>query len=644
MKRANKILLVDDEERFANSLLTILNHYGYETSTVLSGTRAVQVLEKESFDLMLLDVNLPDINGCDILDFVVSSNIHTTVVMLTGLNTVELAVRAMKLGAYDFLNKPINHEQLLKTIDKAIQHRNLKRELESSEMKFKVLADACTEGVVLHDNGKLADANNQFHKLFGYTKADLNAGLLYADLLSGRSHFTPQIESSSSLVRHEMYCLRKDGTTFPAEVCCKIIHIMNRPWKICTFKDLTERISIEKERLDLQKRIGKIDKLQSLGIMAGAVAHDLNNILVGIVSFPEILLCQIDPSDKVYAGIKQIQEAGKRAAAVVADLLLLARGSNFTTSPGNLNDIISTHLTSIEYQFIKARHPNISVQTDLQDNLHNVNCSFPHIHKILLNLINNALEASHANGNILISTKNCMYAPPPDSPESAASEAREHVLLAITDSGSGIAESDIERIFDPFFTTKKTGKSGTGLGLSIVWNVVRQHDGWVEAKNTSHGASFHVYLPADITSGESNSLESVLKLQTGNGEKILLVDDQESQNQIISIMLNKLGYTTHAVTSGEASLEYLRQRSADLVILDMKMGDGLNGRQTYEKILQIHPNQKGIVLSGYSDSEEIKRAMGLGISFCLEKPVTMAVLSAAVKHALRSPAKSSAYY
>lgn len=454
-------------------------------------------------------------------------------------------------------------------------------------MKFKALSDACTEGVVLHDNGRVADANSQFFNLFGYSKADIEAGIRYTDLLSGQSHRYLPSDKGSIFDRYELYCLRKNGTTFPAEVCCKMVHIMNRPWTISTFKDLTERITIEKERLDLQKRIGKIDKLQSLGMMAGAVAHDLNNILVGVVTYPETLLCQLAPSNPLHAGIKQIQESGKRAAAVVSDLLLLARGGNFATTLGNLNDIVNTHLQSIEFQVLQSRHPGVVVQTDLQGVLHNVKCSFPHIHKILLNLINNALEASGAEGSILVSTRNCLYCPP-DTTAGAATEASDYVLLSITDSGPGIPESDIERIFDPFFTTKKNGKSGTGLGLSIVWNVVRQHNGWVEAKNTGHGASFQIYLPAAVNAPETSSLESILKLQPGNGEKILLVDDQESQNQILSLMLNKLGYTTHSVTSGEEGIDYLKRRNVDLVILDMKMGDGLNGRQTYEKMLQLH--------------------------------------------------------
>jgi PAS domain S-box-containing protein len=642
MERANKILLVDDEERFAISLLRILQFYGYDIATALSGAKAVEILKKEHFDLVLLDVNLPDINGCDILEFIVSAKIHTTVVMLTGISTVELAVRAMKLGAYDFLNKPINHELLLKTLEKALQHHHLKGELKNSEEKFCTLADACTEGVVLHDNGKLTDANNQFYKLFGYSKEDVTSGIFYNDLLAGPAHRNVQNEHNFFFDRFELYCLRKNGTTFPAEVCCKIVQFGERKLNICTFKDLTERIKIEKERFELQKRIGTIDKLQSLGMMAGAVAHDLNNILVGVVTFPETLLCQIDSNTTLYSGIKQIQEAGKRAAAVVADLLLIARGGAITTVPGNLNEIIHTHLHSIEYQTVQSKHPSIAVQTDLGDNLHYVKCSFLHIHKILLNLINNALEATRANGNVLITTRNCIYHPP-DTPETAGAVASDYVVLTVSDSGPGIAEGDLDRIFDPFFTTKRAGRSGTGLGLSIVWNVVRQHNGWVEARNTGQGASFHVYLPAVENLSESSNIESILKLQQGNGEKILLVDDQEYQNQILSIMLDKLGYTTHSVTSGEESLEYLRHHNVDLVILDMNMGQGMNGRKTYEKILQIHPNQKGIVLSGYSESEEMQRAKELGISFCLEKPVTMAMLSVAVKHALNHSATSRAY-
>lgn len=638
MEKAHRILLVDDEERFASSLKRILEFYGYEITTALSGASAVQLLKTDSFDLLLLDVNLPDINGCDILEFVVSAKIPTTVVMLTGLSTVELAVRAMKLGAYDFLNKPINHDQLLKTIAKALEHQALKRDLESSETKFRALADACTEGVVLHDNGRLMDANIQFCRLFGYGKEDFQAGVAYEDLLVPPlpQAMAEQNACGLSDQRYEAVCRRKDGATFPAEVSCRKVQVLDHPATICTFKDLTERVAIERERLDLQKKMGRIDKLRSLGMMAGAVAHDLNNILVGIVTFPETLLCQIDNDDKLYAGIKKIQDAGKRAAAVVSDLLLLTRGGTFATSPGNLNEIIATHLQSIEYQIAAARHPAIEVRTDFAKELHDIDCSRPHVHKILLNLIINALEASQGDGSITISTRNCTYRPP-DTAGQPATEARDYVALTVADSGPGIAESDLERIFDPFFTTKKEGKSGTGLGLSIVWNVVRQHNGWVEAKNTPQGASFHIYFPAVKDRTESRREESVLKLQRGNGESILLIDDQESQNHILSLMLTELGYTASSVTSGEQGVEYLRQKRADLVILDMNMGEGMNGRRTFEEILRLHPDQKGIVLSGYSDKEELALMKKLGIRFCLEKPVTMAVLSAAVKHALRNP-------
>ncbi len=635
MNAVPKILLVDDEERFVKSLQVILDHYGFNTTAVLSGGEAISLLKSEKFELALLDINLPDLNGIDILEFINASDINTSVIMLTGISTVEMAVTSIKQGAYDFLSKPINHDLLLKTIEKALQHRALKEELIASEKRFHVLADACTEGVVIHDAGKLIDANKQFLNLFGYTREELEPGIFYEKLLSPHHLGIVQEKIKNSYWgSYEIFGIRKDGRQFPIEVNSRQIHYFGRPVRICTIKDLTERVKIEEERLNLQKNLAKIGKLQSLGMMAGSVAHDLNNILVGIVSFPETLLYTLDKNDNLYSGIKRIQEAGKRAATVVADLLLVARGGSINTTTYNLNEIISYHIRSLEHQELISRYPNTIVQTDLQQDLYDIRCSVTHIQKILLNLINNALEATRNNGVILITTKNCKFSPPYHNSEHAIHET-DYVKLVVSDNGPGIAEDHLDRIFDPFFTTKRIGKSGTGLGLSIVWNVIQQHNGWIEAKNTHHGACFEIYLPAEVGEARKSSNESILKLQEGMGEKILLIDDQQDQNEVLGLMLTNLGYTTDSVTSGESGIEYLKRKTADLVIIDMDMGKGLNGRETYERILQISPKQKGIILSGSAHSKDFSRAKELGISFCLEKPVTMDILSAAVKQTLR---------
>lgn len=629
-----KILLVDDEERFAKSLQIILTHYDYPCTVAYSGAEAIRLLKEERYNIALLDVNLPDMSGCDILDFVNASQIKTTSIMLTGISTVETAVQAMKHGAYDFLNKPVNHELLIKTIDNALRHHTLTWELAASEKRFKILAEASQEGIVVHHKGKLITANNQFFLMFGYTKELLAQGIFIDKILTPSSlQIVNQHIENSFFGKYALFGVKKDGTEFPLEVNSREINYLDRPARVCVIRDLTDQVKAEDEKFELQKKLAKATKLRALGLMAGSVAHDLNNILSGVVSYPELLLTQISSDDKLYSGIKRLQEAGKRAAAVVADLVLLARGSSFSATVENLNDILSIHLNSIEHIDQRAKYPNVVIHTDIQYNLYNTYCSLQHIHKIFLNLIGNAFEAVRENGLIRITTENCKFTHP-ESLDQTSTSGTDYVKLTVSDNGPGIPQDDLDRIFDPFYSTKKMGKSGTGLGLSIVWNTVQQHNGWIEVKNNNPGAIFEIYLPATTEHISSTQAENIGRPTKGNGEKILLIDDQLEQNEILGSLLSKLGYITYSVTSGEEGIKFLQSKDVHLVLLDMIMGVGLNGRETYEKILKIRPGQKAIIISGYSKNEEIAKAKDLGVSFCLQKPVTLPTLSAAVRQAL----------
>jgi CheY-like chemotaxis protein len=178
------------------------------------------------------------------------------------------------------------------------------------------------------------------------------------------------------------------------------------------------------------------------------------------------------------------------------------------------------------------------------------------------------------------------------------------------------------------------GKSGTGLGLSIVWNIVQDHNGWIELKDNKPGAIFEIYLPA--TQDSVCPLLDTLTVAAfqGNGETILLIDDQLEQNEIIGKALQNMGYVIYSVTSGEEGIAFIQSQPVDLVLLDMMMGTGLNGRETFEKILKIRPQQKAIVISGYAKSEEILKAKSLGVSDFIEKPVTISKICAAIRQSL----------
>ncbi|MDR3632126.1 MAG: response regulator [Desulfocapsaceae bacterium] len=625
------ILLVDDEERFVKSLHSILKFHKYECTEALSGTEAMRLLQARSFDVVLLDLQLPDMSGCDILENIKTAGIKTSVIMLTGVSMVQMAVTAMKQGAYDFLNKPIDPDLLVKTIDKAVRHHTLTCELAVSEKRFQILAEAAWEGIVIHEKGMLLEANRQFYAMFGYEAEDLGQGLFLEKILVPASlkRVNRYIENNF-FGTCEARGRRKDRTEFPLEANVRFINFQGRPARVCAIRDISERVRAEEEKLALHKKLLKADNLRSLGQMAGSVAHDLNNILSGVVSYPDLLLAQMQESDQFYAKIKKIQDAGKRAAAVVADLVMLARGGSSLTTVENINDIILSHLGSIEHCGRMANYPDVVIETDLQPDLHNTHCSNLHIQKILLNLLGNALEAVQRHGRIRISTQNCRCVNSL-APDPAPHRAGRYIKMSIADDGHGIPLKYAEHIFEPFYTTKIMGKSGTGLGLSIVWNAVRDHNGWIEVRDNEPGALFEIYLPATLEKRSCMEGVGASRLLRGNGEKILLIDDEPEQNEILEKLVTSLGYKTFWVSSGEEGLAFLHSQPVDLILLDMIMGDGLNGRETYERILQIRPGQKVIIISGCSKNEDLLQAQALGVTQFLEKPVTLVKLSQALQ-------------
>ncbi len=635
MTAKSRMLLVDDEKRFAQSLQGMLRHHNYDCDIAYTGKQAITCLRQSDFDIVLLDVELPDISGCDIAKYISKEFENITVVMLTGIHTVDTAVQAMKNGAYDFLKKPVETEVLLRTLAKAHERSVLKKNLLLSEKRFRILAESSWEGVVIFDDQySLIEGNRQFYKMFQYQAADFPAkdflrkifpGSLYAAIHSSLNE--------SGTTSFEVTGVCSDGSKKYIEARISTTDYMGKPAKVMTMHDISVRIQHEKEKIALEKKLAKASKLNALGLMAGSVAHDLNNILTAVVSYPDLLMLQMDEKEKYYSEIQEIHRAGKRAAAIVSDLVTFARGGVRKKTVSDFNTIIQDYLDSIEHGERLKAYPNAVVQISLQKNLHNMECSPVHMRKVLLNLVGNALESVGDDGILTIQTRNCtisqsisndLFVLPPG----------EYVQLTVSDNGSGIDSEKIDHIFDPFYTTKETGKGGTGLGLTIIWNIVQEHRGWIEVEPLNPGVAFIIYLPSTehaLPVEESSASYDSLK---GNNEKILVVDDQPEQNMVVAGILNKLGYRNHSVTSGEEAVSYLQKNSADLVILDMMMGNGLNGRQTYEKILDLHPDQKAVVLSGYCDAEEVERTKSLGINVFIQKPISVEILGKEIQGVL----------
>jgi PAS domain S-box-containing protein len=401
---------------------------------------------------------------------------------------------------------------------------------------------------------------------------------------------------------------------------------------LLTMSDITGRKQTERMLKESQKIKVRAKKMESLGLLAGGVAHDLNNILSGIVSYPELLLMDLPEDSNLRKPIQTIQESGQRAAAIVLDLLTVARGVATSKEPMNLNKLIRDYLVSPEFEKLKHFHDAVKIETNLDDNLFNIYGSQTHIRKVVMNLVSNAEEAIDIDGTITISTANS-YVDKPFRGYDDFNEG-EYVILSVSDDGSGISEDNLERIFEPFYTKKVMGRSGTGLGLAVVWNIVQDHKGYIDLKSENNRTTFNLYFPITREVVSDRKLHRPLEDYKGNGEKILIVDDIDSQRKIALKMLEKLGYSATFVSSGEEAVEYLKQHEADLIVLDMIMDPGINGRETYERILKIKPNQKAIIASGFAETKEVKKAQQLGAGRYIRKPFNLENLGIAVKDEL----------
>ena len=388
------------------------------------------------------------------------------------------------------------------------------------------------------------------------------------------------------------------------------------------------------ERKRLQNQLQKSQKMESLGLLAGGVAHDLNNVLSGIVSYPELLLMNLPEDSTLRKPLKTIMDSGNRAAAIVQDLLTIARGVAIIKEPLNLNEMVSKYFSSPEFQKLKQFYPGIRVRTHLAADLLNIDASDVHISKVIMNLISNAAEAVRENGNISVSTENRFL----DMPLKAYEEidAGEYAVLSVADDGPGISAKDLRSIFEPFYTKKKMGRSGTGLGLSIVWNIIRDHKGYIDLHSDGTGTRFELYFPSTRDSAFKSASNIALESYQGKGERILVVDDIESQREITARMLYMLGYEYQAVSSGETAIEYLKEHRVDLVLLDMIMEPGISGYETYKQIIKIHPGQKAIILSGFSETEDVKKTQSLGAGKYLKKPIMLEKLGMAIKEELEN--------
>lgn len=518
------------------------------------------------------------------------------------------------------------NEELSEEID---VRKKTARALKEREERYKRLSEVTVEGIVFHNKDGILDCNATFEKLFDYTLDELKGKNLIDSICPPENRETvfKDFTTLHHDTRYETMGRRQDGVFFPIELQSRGGDLDIEGIRVTSIRDITEQKKLEAQ-------LSQAKRLESIGLMASGVAHDLNNILSGIVGYPELLLQDLPKDSEMRKPLQAILQSGERAATVVTDLLTVARGAAIVREVHNLNPIIQEYLDSPECVKLKSLYPQITYLQQFESSQTCALCSSVHVKKCLMNLMTNASEAIVDDGTVFVSTHNQHI----DNAANAKLnlKAGEYVVLSVQDTGPGISTADLAHIYEPFYTRKVMGRSGTGLGLTVVWNTMKDHDGKIFVESNDKGTCFQLYFPLskeeEIIQPKNNKAEKL----TGNNEHILVVDDEPQLLDIAGQMLRSLGYKVDVVDSGKSAIEFIKGTIVDLIVLDMLMEPGINGRQTYEQIIKLHPGQKAIVASGFSESNDVKAVLKLGAGGLLKKPYSKGQLGRVVKEALRS--------
>ena len=519
------------------------------------------------------------------------------------------------------------------------ERRRTEVALRTSEDKYRTLFNSANDAIFIMHADRFIDCNHQTLKMFGCTREQIIGQPPYRfsppTQPDGRDSKEKALEKISGALAgvpqfFEWMHSRDDGSLFDVEVGLNKMTLSGEEIILAIVRDITMRKQAEAQKQKLQEQLDRARRMESVAILAGGVAHDLNNMLGPLVGYPELLLHKIPEDSPLRKPIKIMGKAAKEAADVIQDLLTLARRGRYEMVPISINEIIESYLESPSFLDAAQAHPNVEVTLDLALALPLVLGSSTHLTKALMNLIINAFDATPDGGTLAIRTEQMCIDQLLGGHDKI--EAGEYVLLRVKDTGTGIAPEDLPRIFEPYYSKKKMGRSGTGLGLSVVYGIVRDHKGYYDVFSTvGAGTEFIFYFPVTTQPAPA---DTAAEQWFGGSESILVVDDVEEQREIAAALLGDLGYRVRAVDSGRKAVEYVRGNPVDLVVLDMIMEDGYDGLSAYQELVRMHPQQKAIIISGYAATERVDLMRKLGAGAYVRKPFTRETIGKAVREEL----------
>jgi PAS domain S-box-containing protein len=642
-----EILVVDNHPMILQFVTDILEQEGCTVRTAGDGLSALELLKGFTPDAAFVDLVMPNISG-EMLCRIIRRMPHLQHIPLIVLSAIaaeeELCVTDFgatlciakgpmeKMGEHirDVLSEieQGNIEMLAgQTIGlNGVYVRKISEELLSSKRHAEAILQNLSEGILeLTMGGKIIFANKAALNLIGTSEEQVLAAE-FAGLFDGGDQ--ERVKRLLAAVTEEPQVVPQEDPVLLSGryFSLNLIEVRDSSHQtiIVIIDDVTEH-----RRMAAQVRRAR----EAEAILAGAVAHDLNNILGGIVGYPDLLLLKLPENSELTSAVMKIQDAGRKAAAVVQDLLSLGRCGHLSMAVLDLNRVVSDYLVSAEHESLTRQHPEVQLVADLDSQPLYVEGSAVHLSKALMNLVYNAAEAVDGSGRVRITTGTQEVKTPLKGFESIPKGS--YVKVVVTDTGEGMTGETIDRIFEPFYSRKVLGRSGTGLGMAVVRTTVKAHAGFIDVESTvGSGSTITLFLPVAGRLPRDQGLVPEQADYQGRGESILVVDDVREQREIATTMLGELGYQVEAVASGEEAVRCLQKGRVDLIVLDMIMDPGIDGLETYRRIIELHPGQRAIIVSGFSETDRVREAQQLGAGAYVRKPFMLEKLGLAVRREL----------
>jgi PAS domain S-box-containing protein len=630
------ILIVDDEPVILDVFRRFLEADGRTLVLAGSAREAIEVGRRaDEIDVALVDKNLGDGSGLDVARALKAEQPDVEVILVTGYASIDSAIQAMQIGAFDYVTKPISdYEALNLKVENAIEKVRMKRrqrelmaKLVESEALHRGVFETSTDAVLLvSPDGRIEDANPAAERLYGLSRDELRR-LVHDDLLAqDADRLRPPPGSRAFQTRHR----RADGFTFPVEISAGELRLAAGGLLVLSIRDVSERELAERARRELEQNLRQAQKMEAVGRLAGGIAHDFSNILAVVLGYSDLLVRDLPSGDtRLRECADGIVEAAHRAVGVTRQLLTLSRKKLLRPEVLSLNKVVQD-LGKLIGRTLGER---ITVTARLGEDIWPVVADSDQLAQVLLNFAVNARDAMPDGGPLDIATGNVEL--PEGAPHLGLSPGR-YVTLSVKDAGCGMSEEVRTRIFEPFFTTKE---SGTGLGLATVYGIVRQAGGTIQVETSpGAGTTFTVYLPAADERATAATVTATVAPPRGLGETVVLAEDEDTLRTLIGRVLAGSGYNVLAGRNGAEALAAVRARGGrvDLLVTDVVMPQ-MTGTELASALGGEQPGLKVLFMTGHTDDPSLANRLGDGSAELLQKPFTNETLLRVVRRLLGPP-------